>query len=84
MVEIGGQNMERLTNNKLKVACDYFVNFASKEEVVKYRMLAESAPKYEEIYKKLAEYENLEEKLIAHTGMSFKEWLKHTTSMFDE
>ena len=76
--------MKRLTNNKLKVACDYFVNFASKEEVVKYRMLAEAAPKYEEIYKKLAEYENLEEKLVAHTGMNFKDWLKHTTSMFND
>jgi hypothetical protein len=75
--------MERLTNNVLKVACDSFISFGSREERTKYRMLAEAAPKYEEIYKKLAEYENLEEKLIAHTGMNFKEWLKHTTSMFD-
>ena len=27
---------------------------------------------------KLAEYEDLEEKLIAHTGMNFKDWLNHT------
>ena len=54
--------MERLTNKKLKTICDgYFVNFASKEEAVKYRLLAESAPKYEEIYKKLADYEDKEE-----------------------
>lgn len=54
--------MERLTDNKLKTICDgYFVNFASNEEAVKYRMLAESAPKYEEIYRKLAEYEDKQE-----------------------
>lgn len=53
--------MERLTNNALKIACDYFVSFGSKEERAKYRMLAENAPKYEELYKKLAEYEDLEE-----------------------
>lgn len=55
--------MERLTCNKLNklTAGCYFVNLASKEEATKYRMLAESAPKYEEIYKKLAEYENAEE-----------------------
>jgi len=77
--------MERLTNNKLVFVCDgYFLSFGSKEEQMKYRMLAEEAPKYEELYKKLAEYENLEEKLIAHTGMNLKDWLKHTTSMFDE
>ena len=55
--------MERLTCNelnKLTAGC-YFVNFASREEAAKYRMLAESAPKYEEIYRKLAEYENAEE-----------------------
>ena len=59
--------MKRLTNKKLKTICDgYFVNFASKEEAVKYRMLAESAPKYEEIYRKLADYEDKEEQgLIA-------------------
>lgn len=76
--------MERLTCKKLKVACDYFVSFASKEERTKYRMLVESAPKYEELYKRLAEYEDLEEKLIGYTGMDFKSWLKHTTGMFDE
>ena len=76
--------MKRLTNKKLKVACDYFISFASKEERTKYRMLAESAPNYEEIYRKLAEYEDLEEKLIGHTGMHIKDWLKHTTSMFDK
>ena len=55
--------MDRLTCDKLKTICDgYFVNFASKEEATKYRMLAESAPKYEEVYKKLAEYEELEDK----------------------
>jgi len=76
--------MERLTCDKLKMVCDgYFISFGSGRERAKYRMLAESAPKYEELYKKLAEYENLEEKLIAHTGMNFKDWLKHTTSMFD-
>lgn len=75
--------MERLTCKQLKIACDYFINFASKEEAAKYKLLAESAPKYEEIYKKLAKYEDLEEKLINHTGMDFKSWLKHTTSMFD-
>ena len=53
--------MERLTNKTLKVACDSFVSFSSKEERAKYRMLAESAPKYEELYKRLAEYEDLEE-----------------------
>lgn len=54
--------MERLTCNKLKTICDgYFVNLASKEEATKYRMLAESAPKYEELYKRLVEYEDLEE-----------------------
>ena len=54
--------MERLTCNKLKTICDgYFVNLASKEEATKYRILAETAPKYEEIYRKLAEYEDLEE-----------------------
>ena len=53
--------MERLTDKKLKAACGYFVNFASKEEAVKYRMLAESAPKYEEIYRKLADYEDKQE-----------------------
>jgi hypothetical protein len=42
--------------------CDgYFVHFGSDKERVKYRMLAESAPKYEEIYKKLADYEDAEE-----------------------
>jgi len=29
-------------------------------------------------------YENLEEKLIAHTGMTLKEWLNYTTSMFEK
>lgn len=54
--------MERLTCNKLKTIYDgYFVNFASKEEAAKYRMLVEAAPKYEEIYRKLAEYEDAEE-----------------------
>ena len=55
--------MKRLTCNKLNKLTDgcYFVNFASREEATKYRMLAESAPKYEVIYKKLAEYENAEE-----------------------
>lgn len=54
--------MERLTCNKLKTICDgYFVNLASKKETTKYRMLAETAPKYEELYRKLAEYEDLEE-----------------------
>lgn len=53
--------MSRLTDKRLKVACDYFVHFASKEEAVKYRMLAESAPKYEEIYRKLADYEDKQE-----------------------
>ena len=53
--------MERLTNKKLKIACDYFADFASKEETVKYRILAESAPKYEEIYRKLADYEDKQE-----------------------
>lgn len=53
--------MERLTNKKLKIACNHFINLGSREEVAKYRMLAESAPKYEEIYKKLAEYEDAEE-----------------------
>lgn len=76
--------MSRLTNDKLKVACDFFVSFGSKEERAKYRMLAESAPKYEELYKKLAEYEDLEEKLIKYNGNDFKSWLKLTTSMFDE
>lgn len=33
---------------------------------------------------RLCDYEDLEEKLIAHTGMNFRDWLKHTTSMFDE
>ena len=75
--------MGRLTDNKLKIACDSFISFTSKEERTKYRMLVESAPKYEEIYKKLAEYEDLEEKLIGHTGMDFKSWLEHTTSMFN-
>lgn len=57
-----GVSMERLTCNKLKTICDgYFVNLASKEEATKYRMLVESAPKYEELYKRLAEYEDLEE-----------------------
>ncbi len=54
--------MERLTNPKLKMACDSFISFASREERTKYRMMAESAPKYEEIYKRLAEYEDAEEK----------------------
>lgn len=54
--------MDRLTCDKLKTICDgYFVNLNSKEEATKYRMLAESAPKYEELYRKLAEYERLEE-----------------------
>ena len=54
--------MDRLTCDKLKTICDgYFVNLNSKEEATKYRMLAESAPKYEELYRKLAEYEHLEE-----------------------
>lgn len=57
-----GVSMERLTCNKLKTICDgYFVNLASKEEATKYRILAETAPKYEEIYRKLAEYEDAEE-----------------------
>lgn len=52
--------MSRLTNNKLKTICDgYFVNLASKEEAVKYRMLVEDAPKYEELYRKLADYEDI-------------------------
>lgn len=77
--------MERLTCNKLKLVCDgYYMTFGSDEERRKYRMIAEAAPKYEELYSKLAEYENLEEKLITHTGMNFKDWLKHTTSMFDD
>ena len=55
--------MERLTCNKLNklTAGCYFVNLASKEESTKYRMLAESAPKYEELYRKLANYEDAEE-----------------------
>ena len=32
---------------------------------------------------KLYRYEQLEEELECHTGMGFKDWLKHTTSMFD-
>ena len=57
--------MSRLTNKKLKTICDgYFVNFASKEEAAKYRMLAESAPKYDEIYRKLADYEDNEEQWL--------------------
>ena len=36
------------------------------------------------MFGKLANYEDLEEKLVAHTGMNFRDWLKHTTSMFDE
>ena len=76
--------MDKLTCDKLRIICDdYYIVLGSEEERRKYRMLAKAAPKYEEIYKKLAEYENLEEKLIDHTGMDFKEWLKHTTSMFD-
>ncbi len=76
--------MDRLTCDKLRIICDdYYIVLGSEEERRKYRMLAEAAPKYEELYSKLTEYENLEEKLIAHTGMNFKDWLKHTTSMFD-
>ena len=33
---------------------------------------------------KLTNYEDLEEELIAHTGMNLKDWIKHTTSMFNE
>lgn len=77
--------MERMTSDKLKLVCDnYFVSFGSKEEQMKYRMLAEAAPKYNELYKRLAEYERLEEKLINHTGYGLEEWLKKTTSMFDK
>lgn len=76
--------MDRLTCNKLKMVCDgYYMSFGSDEERRRYRMLAEAAPKYEDLYKRLAEYEELEEKLLAHTGMDFKDWIKHTTSMFD-
>ena len=54
--------MSRLTNNKLKPICDgYFVHFTTDEEARKYKMLIDDAPKYEDLYRKLAEYENLEE-----------------------
>lgn len=33
---------------------------------------------------KLKEYEDLEERLITHTGMNYKEWLKRTTSIFEK
>lgn len=77
--------MERLTNKKLKTLCDgSFVYFGSDEERVKYRMLAESAPKYEEIYKKLADYEDAEEQCIKECGCGlnmvmhkYKEFLEH-------
>ncbi len=38
---------------------------------------------FQDAENRLNYFENLEEKLIAHTGMNFKDWLKHTTSMFD-
>ena len=53
--------MERLTCNELKIYDGCFVNMAKREESRKYSLLIESAPTYEEIYKKLTEYENLEE-----------------------
>ncbi len=34
-------------------------------------------------YDKLGRLEDLEEQLIAHTGMDLREWVKHTTSLFD-
>lgn len=55
--------MKRLTCKTLKVACDSFISLDSKEERTKFRLLAEAAPKYEELYKRLAEYEDLEEKI---------------------
>ena len=54
--------MERLTCNELKTIRDgFFIHKGNREDGTKYRMLAESAPKYEEIYRKLAEYEDAEE-----------------------
>ena len=56
--------MERLTCNKLSknLRGGCFVNPGkTREEERKYSSLVESAPTYEEIYKKLAEYENFEE-----------------------
>ena len=51
--------MERLTNSRLEKCCDYFVSFGSKESKREYRELAEDAPKYEQLYKRLAEYEKI-------------------------
>lgn len=38
----------------------------------------------EDTTQKYNEYIELEKKLINHTGMGFKDWIKHTTSIFDE
>lgn len=54
--------MERLTCNELKTIRDgFFIHKGNRKDGAKYRMLAESSPKYEEIYRKLAEYEDAEE-----------------------
>ena len=55
--------MERLTCNELKTIRDgFFIHKGNRKDGAKYRMLAESSPKYEEIYRKLADYEDAEKK----------------------
>ena len=55
--------MERLTVKRLARLCndDMFVQLDSKMKRQEFDMLAYSAPKYPEIYKKLADYEDAEE-----------------------
>lgn len=51
---------ERLTCKTLASVCDgSFVQMDSKEKSVKFRLLAEQAPKYEQLYKRLSEYEEI-------------------------
>lgn len=54
--------MDRMTNYRLASVCDgSFVSLDDKEEFIKFKLLADLAPKYEELYKRLAEYEDAEE-----------------------
>lgn len=48
------------------------------------RERCEDCKHLENMIEKLTNYEDLEEELIAHTGMNLKDWIKHTTSMFNE